>query len=58
MNDLYKEEALNFIQSVWYSLAEKIFKEIIEITGLDKEREDALRTAVLRPNDFDIEIKN
>ncbi len=57
MESVYEEEAINFIQSVWYSLAERIFNQIIEITELDKEREQALRSVVLRPNDFGVEIK-
>jgi hypothetical protein len=60
MEDLqkYDKETQQFLQSAWYILAEKIFKQIIDITGLDKEREDALRSVVMRPNDFEIQIEN
>ena len=60
MEDLqkYDKETQQFLQSAWYILAEKIFKQIIDITGLDKEREDALRSAVMRPNDFEILVEN
>ncbi len=60
MEDLqkYDKETQQFLQSAWYILAEKIFKQIIDITGLDKEREDALRSIVMRPNDFEIQIEN
>ena len=51
------EETIQFMQSVWYILAEKIFNQIVEITELDEERATALRNAVLRPNDFEIKIK-
>jgi hypothetical protein len=50
----YDKETQQFLQSVWYILAEKIFKQIIDLTGLDKDREDALRSIVMRPNDFEI----
>ena len=55
--DDYTEETIQFMQSVWYILAEKIFNQIVEITELDEERATALRNAVLRPNDFEIKIK-
>ena len=60
MEDLqkYDKETQQFLQSAWYILAEKIFKQIIDLTGLDKEREDALRSVVMRPNDFEIHIEN
>jgi hypothetical protein len=56
MEDLqkYDKETQYFLQSAWYILSEKIFKQIIELTGLDKDREDALRSIVMRPNDFEI----
>ena len=53
---IYDKETQHFLQSAWYILAEKIFKQIIELTGLDKDREDALRSIVMRPNDFEIRI--
>ncbi len=55
--DDYTEETIQFMQSVWYILAEKIFNEIVEITQLDEERATALKNVVLRPNDFEIKIK-
>ncbi len=56
--DDYTEETIQFMQSVWYILAEKIFNDIVEITQLDEERATALRNVVLRPNDFEIKIKD
>ena len=53
----YDVETMQFLQSVWYILAEKIFNDVIEITQLDEERATALKNAVLRPNDFEIKIK-
>jgi hypothetical protein len=53
----YDVETMQFLQSVWYILAEKIFNDVVEITQLDEERATALRNAVLRPNDFEIKIK-
>ncbi len=45
------------MQTVWYVVAEKILKRIVEVTGLDGSREKALRAVALRPNDFNIYVK-
>jgi hypothetical protein len=47
-----EEDTLAVIESLWYVVAEKLFTRVIEVTGLDKKREAALRLIALRPNDF------
>jgi hypothetical protein len=51
------DDSLSFMQTVWYVVAEKILKRIVEVTGLDGSREKALRAVALRPNDFNIYVK-
>ena len=48
--------AENVIYEVWYTFAEKLFDRIVEVTELDEEQAEALRSIVLRPNDFIVEI--
>ena len=44
--------AQQLLENLWYTVCEKYFQRIVQVTGLDKEREQALRAIVLRPNDF------
>jgi hypothetical protein len=46
----------NILYEIWFTIAEKLLTKIIEETQLSDEQADALRTAMLRPNDFDIDI--
>ena len=48
------EQAVSFLETVWYILAEKLFRRVIEVTELDPKREKALREISLRPNDFHV----
>lgn len=48
--------AENIISDMWYTFAENIFNRIVEIAQLNNEQEEALRLAVLRPNDFGVQI--
>ena len=48
--------AHNIIYELWFSIAESIFEKVCKITELDQEQIDALRTVVLRPNDFQVII--
>ncbi len=50
------ETAENVLYNIWYSVAEKIFKRVVEVTQLNDEQIKALKTASLRPNDFRIRI--
>ena len=56
MDPAVVETAENVLYNLWYSVAEKIFKRVIEITQLDEEQVKALKQACLRPNDFRIKI--
>lgn len=49
--------ARNIIYELWYSIAETIFKRVCEVTELDEEQIEALKSVALRPNDFQIEIE-
>lgn len=49
--------AENIIYDIWYTIAQKIFNKVIEITELDDEQIEALRQVALRPNDFQILIE-
>jgi len=56
MDPAVVETAENVLYNLWYSVAEKIFKRVVEITQLDEEQIKALKMACLRPNDFRIKI--
>jgi hypothetical protein len=57
MNSPLKNIAENIIYELWFSVAETIFKRVCEITELNHEQIDALKTVALRPNDFQIKIE-
>jgi hypothetical protein len=42
---------------MWFSVAESIFKKVCEVTDLNQEQIDALKSVALRPNDFQIEVE-
>jgi len=46
----------NILYELWYSIAESIFKRVCEVTELEEEEIEALRTVALRPNDFQVDI--
>lgn len=48
--------AENVIYELWITFSEKLFERIVEVTGLNSEQKEALRKAVLRPNDFIVKI--
>jgi hypothetical protein len=48
--------AENVVYEVWYAFSEKLFQRIVEVTGLNEEQAEALRSVVLRPNDFIVQI--
>ncbi len=52
------EIAENILYNTWYSVAEKIFNRVVEVTQLNDDQIKALKTACLRPNDFRIRIKD
>ena len=49
--------ARNILYEMWFSVAESIFKQVCEVTELNQEQIDALKSVALRPNDFQIEIE-
>ena len=49
--------ARNILYEMWFSVAESIFKKVCEVTDLNEEQIDALKSVALRPNDFQIEIE-
>jgi hypothetical protein len=49
--------AESILYELWYSVAERIFERVCEVTELDEEQKDALRKVALRPNDFQIRIE-
>jgi hypothetical protein len=48
--------AQTILYELWFSIAESIFERVCEVTELDEEQREALRTVALRPNDFQIQI--
>ena len=46
------DQAQQVLENLWYTVCEKYFQRIVQVTGLNKEREQAVRAIVLRPNDF------
>lgn len=53
MNTLAK----NLIYELWFSYAERLLEQVIQITELKPEQADALRRVALRPNDFIVRIE-
>ncbi len=56
MADAAKKRAELVLYELWYSIAETIFEKVCEVTELDSEQIEALRSVALRPNDFHIQI--
>ena len=56
MSDAAKKRAELVLYELWYSVAETIFEKVCEVTELDSEQIEALRSVALRPNDFHIQI--
>ncbi len=56
MTDAAKKRAELVLYELWYSVAETIFEKVCEVTELDSEQMEALRSVALRPNDFHIQI--
>jgi hypothetical protein len=51
-----QKRAEQVLYDLWYSVAETIFEKVCEVTELDEEQKEALRSVALRPNDFHISI--
>jgi hypothetical protein len=53
----YDEQAEQVLYDLWYEYAERLFKRVMEVCDIDKEREEVLRLLFLRPNDFAVEVR-
>ena len=53
----YDQQAEQVLYDLWYDYAERLFKRVMEVCEIDKEREEVLRQLFLRPNDFVVEIR-
>jgi hypothetical protein len=57
MNSPIETIAENIIYELWFSIAESIFKRVCDVTELNQEQIDALKSVALRPNDFQVIIE-
>jgi hypothetical protein len=57
-NKATADDALKILNILWYTVAQKTVEKIIESCDLDPEREEALRTAALRPMDFSVVVES
>jgi hypothetical protein len=57
MNSPAEIIAHNILYEMWFSIAESIFKRVCEVTNLNEEQIEALKTVALRPNDFHVVIE-
>ena len=57
MNPSLEKIATDILYELWFSVAETIFKRVCEVTELNQEQIDALKSVALRPNDFQIQIE-
>ena len=57
MNTPLESIAQNILYELWFSVAESIFEKVCEVTELNTEQINALRTVALRPNDFQVVIE-
>lgn len=53
----YHEQAEQVLYDLWYDYVERLFKRVMEVCEIDKEREEVLRQLFLRPNNFVVEIR-
>ena len=53
-----EKRAEQVLYELWYSVAETIFEKVCEVTELNQEQIDALRSVALRPNDFHIQVES
>ena len=56
MNAPLENIAHNILYELWFSVAESIFKRVCEVTELNPEQIEALKSVALRPNDFQVVI--
>lgn len=51
-----EHDAIRLLNTIWYTVAQRIVEKIIEATQLDDERAAALRRSALKPMDFKVMI--
>jgi hypothetical protein len=56
MQQATDDDVERVISAVFYTTARRILERVIEVTGLDEARAEALRKIYLRPNDFEVII--
>ncbi len=56
MESADKVHAQKTMEMLWYLICESYFQKIVEVTGLDKDREAAARAILLRPGDFRVKV--
>jgi len=49
-------DTVKLLNTIWYTVAQRIVERIIEATQLDDDRAAALRRSALRPMDFQVMI--
>jgi hypothetical protein len=52
-----EQMAKTILYEWWYAISEVVFERVCEITELDEEQREALRSIALRPNDFHVVIE-
>jgi hypothetical protein len=56
--DLASEaDTKRLLQTLWYSWGTRIVREIATAYNLSQEQKEALETVLLKPNDWQIEVK-
>ena len=55
--DLRTEEGITLIENVWYETAVRLVNLAIKIYKLDSEQASALRDVYLRPNDYQVTLR-
>jgi hypothetical protein len=47
-----REDSLRLLNSIYYTMIEKLVERVIDVTQLDEDRADALRKCMLRPMNY------
>lgn len=54
MQKVNDEDTMRFMNTLWYTIAQRIVERVIAVTDMDEERQAAFRQAALRPMDFKV----
>ena len=52
-----EQEAIRFIQTLWFSYGMRLVKDICKAYNLNEEQREALQEQLLKPNDWEVIIK-